>query len=120
MNDKDIAGIGTFKRHEDYWECFESLLDGISVSVMSLSIGVEVEAQLRRIAADWETYLNMSHAFIADKKAEYDLRADSFTSPSIIIGDDGWTVFFETDDNIDSVVGVEYYGETPRQLIIGD
>lgn len=120
MRFREISGIGTFRLLNDYWECTESLLDGISVTVLQASIRKESEARLQWIVSRWPILVDECRRYIAQNKADYGLRACSFTCPSIILGRENWTVYFNTEDEVDSVVGVEFLGDMPRQLVVGD
>ncbi len=76
--------------------------------------------QTRTICEAWYQVLQQCHEYIAANKPRYGLQACEFLNPGVIVGTDSWTVYFDTEIENESVVGVEFSDNVPSQLVIGD
>lgn len=80
-----------------------------------------IEIRCRKCLASWVSVVERCLAFIEEKRAKCGLEARTFVDPALLVGaDDSWTVFFSTESEIEAVVGVDFIGDEPRSLTIGD
>ena len=121
MNTRYIQGVGELLERKDYWEAELSRLDGANLSIDSKTISPEQEARARWICENWPAILTDCRNFIEAKRDKYGLRAKDFHDPDVFLGeDDEWTVWFVAESDTEAIVGVEFRGNEPFQLVIGD
>lgn len=78
-------------------------------------------ARAKAVCAKWSSILDDCKRFIESNRQRYQLHAKTFTSPNVFIESRSmWVVYFDTGLETEAVVGVEFNGESPSQLIIGD
>lgn len=117
----EVEGVGMFRRGCDFWEAEPESLKGGLLSIESEAINSVQAARAKAICANWDSVLKQCTQFIECNRHKYGLQALSFTNPNVFIeAEDRWGVYFDTDSSIESVVGVEFSGQMPCQLIIGD
>ena len=92
MDSKTIEGIGILKRGEGYWEAEPEALQGALLSIEALDITSDIEARTKIVCTTW---------------------------PRLIL-QCRWEIYFDTESDIDTFVGVEFRDDEPFQLIIGD
>ncbi|MBU1192130.1 MAG: hypothetical protein KKE76_10475 [Gammaproteobacteria bacterium] len=121
MNSKVIDGIGLFNQGDGCWEAEPEALQGALLSIETTNITSEIEARAKLICAVWSDLIPQCIEFIEVNREKYHLCATQFTNPNVFIDSDNeWAIYFDTESEIDAVVGVEFMGNEPFQLIIGD
>jgi|GEM_PF-3599359 len=121
MSTRYIQGVGELLERKDFWEGELSRLDGGTLSIDSKTISSEQEARARWICENWPAVLSDCRKFIEAKREKYGLRAKQFDDPGVFMREgDEWTVWFGTESESEAIVGVEFRGDKPFQLVIGD
>jgi hypothetical protein len=116
-----IDGAGTFQWDDDHWECAPSALDGAVINIDSVSISAAQQARAVALCAKWDEVIAQCLSYIELRRKDYRLKAVEFTDPDVFIDEnEEWTVYFSTEEKFDQLVGVEFRGNDPLQLIIGD
>ncbi|HEY8025812.1 MAG TPA: hypothetical protein VIF60_14680 [Burkholderiaceae bacterium] len=116
-----VDGVGTFQWHDDHWECSPAALAGAVISIDSIAISADHQARAVALCLKWHDVIAQCLAYIELRRKDYELEAVEFNEPDIFIDDDDeWTVYFGTEEEFDLLVGVEFRGDEPFQLIIGD
>jgi hypothetical protein len=65
--------------------------------------------------------IDIAIQYIESARAECQLEANTFNNPNAFINsNEEWSIYFDTESEVEAVVGVEFNGDTPFQLIIGD
>ena len=117
----EVEGVGIFHKGSGFWEAEPDSLQGALLSIESEAINTEQAARAKTICANWQSILGQCKQFIESNRHDYQLHAKSFTNPNVFIeAEDRWSVYFDTEVSIEAVVGVEFSGHLPSQLIIGD
>jgi hypothetical protein len=120
MKERQIEGAGIFRNRNGYWESEPALTAGGRIELDSDVISPSKEERVKSICFNWNSLMATCFDFIESQREEYGLLAKRFESPNVIITDDDWIVFFSTEHEFESSVGVEFQGDTPFQLVIGD
>jgi hypothetical protein len=116
-----VAGVGIFCEHPGYWESYPEQLDGAFLSIESHEISAEQQDRSRHICSNWKEILAQCLAYIETRREDYGLEAKSFIGAGAFIqSGEEWCVYFDTDHAYEAVVGVEFTGSQPFQLIVGD
>ncbi len=117
----ELEGIGVFKKGDGYWETSPIQMNGSLLSIESEEISNVQIKIAKEICSSWEGYLNQCHEFIESARSEYGLLAKEFSNPNVFINTENeWAVYFDTENEMESVVGVEFKENSPFQLVIGD
>ena len=117
----ELDEVGVFEQGDGYWESSPINMHGSLLSIESADISADQILRAQRICSNWSVYVDKCFAYIESVRNEYGLTAKRFTNPNAFIGaDDEWSIYFDTESEVESVVGVEFRGESPFQLIIGD
>lgn len=116
-----IPGVGELTEHSGHWEGTPSALGGAVLSIEANEITVEHEVRARIVCARWTSIVAQSLAFVEAQRSECQLEALSLENPNIFISTGlEWSIYFDTENEFEAVVGVEFRAESPFQLIIGD
>lgn len=116
-----IDGVGEFQRRDGYWECSPQLMYDPIFNVDGETISSPQQERARQICRDWGNIIVRCKAYIEEVRGQYKLQAFEFNDPGIFIHEaDEWSVYFDTEHEFDAVVGVDFRGERPFQLTIGD
>jgi hypothetical protein len=116
-----VDGVGAFCEHPGYWESYPEQLGGSVLSIETPEISVEQQELSRYVCSNWEEILAQSSTYIEARRADYGLEARAFTGPGVFIrSGEQWSIYFDTDHEFEAVVGVEFKGSQPFQLVIGD
>ena len=116
-----VVGVGTFCEQPGYWESYPEQLGGSPLSIESPEISLEQQDRSRYICSNWKTIISQCLSYVEARRADYGLLAKSFTGPGVFIqSGEAWSIYFDTDYEYEAVVGVEFRGTQPFQLIIGD
>ncbi|TOL87667.1 hypothetical protein CGH88_23990 [Vibrio parahaemolyticus] len=117
----EIKGIGTLVRHEDYWEIEPMSLNGATIYIEKGHVTDEDIETIKRISASWLETLKVCYGYIEQSRESYGLEAKAFSNPNVFLNSKlEWTVYFDTESELEAVVGVEFLGNKPNQLVIGD
>ena len=121
MRTQHIQGVGVFKDRSGYWESKPESLQGAFLSIDSAAISFELEERARTICSSWAKTLHACGEFIEANRSKHGLQAKTFANPDVILeSGDVWSVYFDTELESEAVVGVEFQGNEPFQLTIGD
>jgi hypothetical protein len=121
METLDVRGVGTLLRGAEHWECLPIQLNGSILNIESTAISLDQEERARWICSNWEQLLTLCMNYISMRRGDYGLDAVSFVDPNVFINSgEEWSIYFDTEHAIDAIVGVDFRGETPFQLTIGD
>ena len=121
MDSKTIEGIGIFKRGEGYWEAEPEALQGALLSIEALDITSDIEARAKIVCTTWPRLILQCRDFIEANREKYQFYATQFSGLSVFINTGSeWEIYFDTESDIDTFVGVEFRDDEPFQLIIGD
>lgn len=116
-----IQGVGHFKKSDGYWESEPEVMEGLTLSIESDEIEKEHELRALDICNKWEEYLDTCIDLIEENRKRYNLLANQFFNPIFLVNSgQEWTVYFSTEHEFESTVGVEFKANEPFQLIIGD
>ena len=116
----NIEGVGSFKKGDGYWEAEPEHMSGATLSIESEVVTGEQEQRAIDICKHWDHYLQVCMRFIDTSREKYGLLAKQFFEPGAFVNeDDVWTIYFNTESEIESTVGVEFRLSEPFQLIIG-
>jgi len=115
-----IENVGTFYQKGDYWECVPESFPEVLITLDTPWISQAQELRAQRVCASWERIVSLCMRFIEERRTATGLGARQFASPHVIIGANDWTVFFETESDVEVDVGVEFRDDVPFQLVIGD
>lgn len=116
----EVEGIGFFKQGDGYWEAEPERMNGASLSIESSTVTDEHVKRSVEVCYKWESYVERSIGFIEASRGKYGLVAQQFFNPSALVNDDNeWTIYFSTENEFESTVGVEFRSDNPFQLIIG-
>jgi hypothetical protein len=116
-----VVGVGTFCEHPGYWESYPERLNGAVLSIESNDISVEQQELSRYICSNWEEVLALSLNYIESHRENYGLQAKTFKDPGVFIqSGEEWSIYFDTNNEYEAVVGIEFRGIQPFQMIIGD
>ena len=116
-----VEGVGRFRQGSGFWEAEPENLGGSLLSIESPTINASHAARAKSICEDWVAILEVCYQFIESHRDEYDLCAQTFENPNVFIEEeDIWSVYFDTEVDAQAIVGVEFHGQFPFQLIVGD
>lgn len=116
-----IEEIGEFVRGKDFWECKPAVLEGEAIQIFSPEVSEHQANIARWICGHWQTILKQCREFVEIERATYELQAKELNRPSVFIGEgDDWSVYFSTEHEVDTTVGVDFEREIPVALTIGD
>lgn len=116
-----IEGVGQFQLRNGCWECSPQLMFDPTLNIDGEDISPGQQERARQICRDWSDIIIRCKAYIEEVRDKYKLQAFEFNEPGVFIGEaDEWSVYFDTEHEFDAVVGVEFHGELPCQLTIGD
>ena len=121
MDSKAIEGVGLFRHMKGYWEAEPNALRGALLSIETQDITSDIEERVKIVCAVWSRLIPQCREFIEANRKKYQLQATQFTNPNVFINSGNvWAIYFDTESDIDAVVGVEFRDDEPFQLIIGD
>ncbi|MCS6162332.1 hypothetical protein [Shewanella baltica] len=116
-----IDNVGEFYYEDGYWECSPSQMNG---SVLTIETEIVSNNQIliaQDICVHWDSKLDICIQYIEEVKDQYGLIARNFTNPNAFINSDTeWAIFFDTESELEAVIGVDFSGIEPFQLTIGD
>jgi hypothetical protein len=115
-----VQRVGTFHEKGGYWECVPDGIPEGLITFQTPTISEAQELRAQKVCASWSDLIAQCLRYIEERRNATGLEAHQFDSPHVIIGDDDWIVFFETESETETDVGVDFRGETPFQLVIGD
>ena len=117
----EIKGIGTLVKYEDYWEIEPMSLNGVTIYIEKGHVTDEDIESIKRISASWLETLKVCYGYIEQNRESYGLEAKVFSNPNVFLNSRlEWAVYFDTESELEAVVGVEFLGKEPSQLVIGD
>ncbi|MCS0006142.1 hypothetical protein NB535_14580 [Vibrio parahaemolyticus] len=117
----EIKGIGTLIKREDYWEIEPMNLNGATIYIEKEHVTDEDVETIKRISASWLETLKVCYGYIGQNRESYGLEAKTFSNPNMFLNSRlEWAVYFDTESGLEAVVGVEFLGNKPNQLVIGD
>ncbi|EGR3260291.1 hypothetical protein DLI08_25395 [Vibrio parahaemolyticus] len=117
----EIKGIGTLIKREDYWEIEPMNLNGATIYIEKEHVTDEDVETIKRISASWLETLKVCYGYIGQNRESYGLEAKTFSNPNMFLNSRlEWAVYFDTESELEAVVGVEFLGNKPNQLVIGD
>lgn len=121
MQTNQIAGAKIIQISGGSWELQPSPLGDVSLSIDATEISKEIEERAEWIIKNWSNILARCYSYIEENRTKYELIANPVGSPDIFISDGSeWAVYFGTDHEIEAVLGVDFNGDDPLQLVIGD
>jgi hypothetical protein len=121
MSTVHIQGVGNFDERTGYWLSEPEQLHGAILSIESATISLGHETRAKSVCDNWESILATCRQFIEANRERYKLMANTFSEPNVFIeSEDYWSVYFDTESEIEAVVGVNFKSSEPFQLIIGD
>ena len=118
---RHIPTVGDFTQHSDYWDATPDALGGSYMSIESPVIDAAHQDRATKVCSDWPGIVAQCLAYVQSQRSRYGLRARSFANPKVFIrSGDEWSVYFKTRQVREAVVAVEFRGDVPLQLVIGD
>ena len=116
-----IKGVGELTSGDGYWECSPPALEGSLLSIESTEISEDHLQWARYICSNWTEILAESKAYIELRRGDYQLEATQFKNPNVFLSSgEVWSVYFDTESELEAIVGVEFRGRSPFQLVVGD
>ena len=116
-----IDGVGEFRMRSDHWECEPLALGESTLNIESAEISSDQKDRARYICSNWKAIVNQCLAYVELRRLDYKLKAESLTDPNVFINSgEEWSIYFDTEHEFEAVVGVEFHGDQPFQLTIGD
>ncbi len=117
----NIDKVGIFQNKDGYWESSPKPLGGSQLSIETPEISEKQTLIAQVICANWTQKIDIALLYIESARAEYKLEAITFINPNAFINSDAeWSIYFDTESEVEAVVGVEFNEDTPFQLVIGD
>ena len=117
----NIEGVGEFTSGNGYWECAPLSLKGSLLSFESTDISEDQIQCAKYICENWPRILAESRAYIESRREDYRIEAKTFDDPNVFISSGGsWSIYFDTESELEAVVGVEFRGHSPLQLVVRD
>ena len=117
----EIDQVGKFRDEGGYWESNPESMDGAILSIETESISDKQIMLAQALCKGWAGKIEVALRYIENVRAEYKLEAQIFNNPNAFINSDSeWSVYFDTESETEAVVGVEFSGDAPVQLTIGD
>ncbi len=121
MDTISVKGVGEFAMCSDHWECAPLALGESTLNIESAEISPEQESRAQYICSNWAAIVSQCLAYVELRRVDYKLEADSLTDPNVFINSgEEWSVYFDTELEFEAIVGVEFNGNQPFQLVIGD
>ena len=116
-----IVGVGTFREGAGFWEGYPEALGGSLLSINSAEVTSGHQERCKYVCANWAHIVPQCLAFIEANRSAYALQAETYFAPGVFVASsESWTVYFDTNHESEAVIGVEFKGEEPFQLIVGD
>jgi hypothetical protein len=117
----EIDRVGTFLDKGGYWESTPALMGGSIVSIETENISDKQALIAQNICDNWAGKIETALQYIESVRAEYQLEAQTFNNPNAFINSDSeWSIYFDTESELEAVVGVDFLDDAPFQLTIGD
>lgn len=117
----NIDQVGTFQDKGGYWECSPESMKGSLISIETPSISKEHASAAQLICSNWAKKIDIALKYVESVRAKYKLEAHTFINPNAFINSETeWSIYFDTESETEAVVGVEFDGDAPFQLVIGD
>jgi hypothetical protein len=116
-----VAGVGDFRECENHWEGYPEALGGALLSIEAAVVSHGHQQRCGYVCSNWASIVARCRAYIEAERSTYGLEADRFDEPAVFVSTaDDWSVYFDTGHESDAVVAVEFRGNDPFQLVIGD
>ena len=104
-----------------YWEIEPINLNGATIYIEKEHVTDEDVEAIERISASWLETIKECYSYIEQNRESYGMEAKKFSNPNVFLNSTlEWTVYFDTESELEAVVGVEFLGNKPNQLVIGD
>ncbi|MFA0570882.1 hypothetical protein, partial [Vibrio gallaecicus] len=117
----EIKGIGTLVKREGYWEVEPINLNGATIYIEKEHVTDEDVEAIKQISAAWLETLKVCYGYIEQSRESYGLEAKTFSNPNVFFNSRlEWAIYFDTESELEAVVGVEFLGNKTNQLVIGD
>ena len=117
----EIKGVGALIKREGYWEIEPINLNGATIYIEKEHVTDEDVEAIERISASWLETIKECYSYIEQNRESYGMEAKKFSNPNVFLNSTlEWTVYFDTESELEAVVGVEFLGNKPNQLVIGD
>lgn len=117
----EIDQVGKFQDEGGYWESNPETMDGAILSIETESISDKQIMLAQIICKDWAGKIKVALQYIESVRTEYKLEAQTFDNPNVFINSDSeWSLYFDTESETEAVVGVDFSGDAPFQLSIGN
>jgi hypothetical protein len=117
----EIDQVGKFEDEGGYWESNPESMGGAILSIETEKISDKQVLLAQALCKGWAGKIGIALQYIESVRAEYKLEAQIFNNPNAFISSDSeWSVYFDTESETEAVVGVEFSGDAPFQLTIGD
>jgi len=117
----EIDQVGKFQDKGGYWESNPESMDGAILSIETEDISDKQILIAKDICKGWAAKIETALKYIESVRSEYKLEAQTFNNPNAFINTDSeWSIYFDTESEIEAVVGVEFSDDAPIQLTIGD
>ncbi len=114
------AGVGVFRHDGSHWQCVPHSLPGIVFQCDTSSVLPWHDECARSLCRSWDDTVRRCLDYIERQRSQCHFQSRTFSAPSVLFGAEAWIVFFETEVEAESVFGVEFRGDDPFQLVIGD
>ncbi len=117
----EIDQVGTFLDKGGYWEATPESMNGAILSIETENVSEKQALIAQSICEDWASRIETALQYIESVRVKYKLEAQTFNNPNAFINSDAeWSIYFDTESEIEAVVGVEFLNDAPFQLTIGD
>jgi len=117
----EIDQVGKFQDKGGYWESNPESMAGAILSIETQNISDKQLLLAQDVCKGWAGNIEIALQYIESVRAKYKLEAKIFTNPNAFINSDTeWSIYFDTESEIEAVVGVEFSDDAPFQLTIGD
>lgn len=117
----EIEGIGALIKRDGFWEVEPSNLNGATIYVDSEFITSGEVERVKEVSESWQDILDNCLEYIESKRQEYTLEASIFENPNVFVSSLlEWGVYFDVINESEDVVGVEFIGNKPLQLVVGE
>lgn len=115
-----IDGVGNLTNEHGYWTCAPPSMRGVHLEIDGAEMSNNQISCAKYVCSAWSEIEHRCREYIEESRERYQLHARNFEEPSVIVAEEEWTVYFSTELDEEAVVGVEFRGDQPFQLIIGD
>ncbi|MFM2478685.1 hypothetical protein [Celerinatantimonas sp. MCCC 1A17872] len=117
----EIDQVGKFQDKGGYWEGNPDSMGGAILSIETENVSDKQVALAQGVCKGWAGKIEIALQYIESVREEYKLEAQTFNNPNAFINSDSeWSIYFDTESEAEAVVGVEFSGDAPFQLAIGD